>query len=189
MTKEELAEQFAEQKAEELTSILKDAYLKGYEHGRFDANRTLRVDGVTYVDLGLPSGTLWSKTALEVCNYGYGQRQFSYQEAIQLQLPTIEQWDEVRKYCRFDDRNIIGPSGERIGYGKAPAGYLIRSLGEGCEKGRNMFWLKGEVDEENNAPVMVYDLVDKEPNYEHIIGKDVHFIGYELPVFLVKNKE
>ena len=62
-------------------------------------------------------------------------------------------------------------------------------LGEGCEKGRNMFWLKGEADEENNAPVMVYDLVDKEPNYEHIIGKDVHFIGYKLPVFLVKNKE
>ena len=52
-----------------------------------------------------------------------------------------------------------------------------------------MFWLKGEADEENNAPVMVYDLVDKEPNYEHIIGKDVHFIGYKLPVFLVKNKE
>ena len=189
MTKEELAEKFAEQKAEELSSILKDAYLKGYEQGCLDSNKTLNIDGVKYVNLGLPTGTLWSTHALEGCNYGYYQRRFSYKEACQLQLPTIEQWDEVCKYCRFDDRNIIGPSGERIGYNRANSGYLIRNLGEGCEENRNMFWLKGDVDAKNNAPVMVYDLAGKAPDYEIIIGKDVHFIGYKLPVFLVKNKE
>lgn len=74
MTKEELAEKFAEQKAEELSSILKDAYLKGHEQGCLDSNKTLNIDGVKYVNLGLPSGTLWSTHALEGCNYGYYQR-------------------------------------------------------------------------------------------------------------------
>lgn len=189
MTKEELAEQFAEQKAEELSSILKDAYLKGYDQGRMDFNRTLKIDGVKYIDLGLPSGTLWSRTPLQYEHYGYHLSLFSYNEASNMQIPTLEQWDEVYKYCRFEGRLIIGPSGGRIGYGMAPAGYVINSLGEGCEKEMNKLWLKGDVDAENNAPVMVFDLAGKAPNYENIIGKDVHFIGYKLPVFLVKNKE
>lgn len=189
MTKEELAEKYAEQKVAELATILKEAYLKGYEQSYIDSNGSLSVDDVDYVDLGLPSGTLWAKEPLCILDYGYKQERLSYQEASKLPIPTAEQWEEVCRYCRFEGRYIIGLSGERIGYGWAPSGYLIRSLGEGCDDDTNMFWLKGEVDAENNAPVMVYDLVGKSPYYEARKGNGKHFIGYKLPVFLVKNKQ
>lgn len=192
MTKEELAEQFAEQKAEELTSMLKEAYLKGYEQGTLNANQTFSIDGFTVVDLGLPSGTMWTKEPLCILHYGYKQERLSYQEAAKLPIPTEEQWDEVCRYCRFENDKIIGPSGERIGYGWAPAGYRIYNLGEGCEEGQNMFWLKGEVDTENTAPTMLYDIKredEMEFIYSHIKGTSRHFTGFKLPVFLVKNKE
>ena len=192
MTKEELAEQFAEQKVAELENVIQEAYLKGYEQGCLDSNKTLKIDGITYVDLGLPSGTLWSKHALQNCCFGYYQRHFSFIEACQLQLPTIEQWDEVCRYCRFEQDKIIGPSGERIGYDWAPSGYLIRNLGEGCEENRNMFWLKGDVDAENTAPTMLYDIKredEMELIFSHVKGTSRHFTGFKLPVFLVKNKE
>ena len=189
MTKDEFAEQFAEQKVEELKAIVKESYLKGYEQGCLHAYQPPSIDDHVVVDLGLPSGTMWTKEPLCILDYGYKQKKMSYQEASKLSIPTEEQWDEVCKYCRFEGRYIIGLSGERIGYGWAPSGYLIRSLGEGCEANKNMFWLKGDIDDENNAPVMVYDLDGEAPNYKITKGKGVHFIGYKLPVFLVKNKE
>lgn len=192
MTKEELAEQFAKQKVDELTTVIKEAYLKGYEQGCLDSSGTVSIDHVDYVDLGLPSGTLWSKIPLDHLNYGYKQTRLSYIEATKLQIPTEEQWEEMCRFCRFENDKIIGPSGERIGYGWAPAGYRIYNLGEGCKEKRNMFWLKGEVDSDNTAPTMIYDLErtdEMEFKFQHIKGSSRLFTGYKLPVFLVKNKE
>lgn len=191
MTKEELAKQFAKQKVAELNNLIKEAYLKGYEHGQLDAGVPININGVEYVDLGLPSGTLWSKTSLYYCDYGYRQNRFSYYEAQNLPIPTKAQWDEVQKFCVFDKENIIGLSGGRIGYKRAPAGYFIRDLGEGCEEDKNMFWLKGDIDNENKASTMIYDLKLTKNNQITYTYKGVsrHFIGYKLPVFLVKNKE
>lgn len=192
MTKEELATQYAGQKAEDLATLVQEAYLKGYEQGCLDTSNTVTIDDVAYVDMGLPSGTLWSKTPLEYSNYGYKQRLLSYSEAIQLPIPSTEQWTEILDYCQFFNFNIIGPSGERISYGWAPSGYLIRNLGEGCDEMRNMFWLKGEVDSNNKAPTMIYDVKridDIEWRFRNYKGSSRHFIGYRLPVFLVRNKE
>ena len=110
MTKEELAEQFAEQKAEELSAIVKEAYLKGYEKGCLDSNQTFSMDGYSVVDLGLPSGTMWTKEPLCILNYGYKQERLSYHEASKLPIPTKEQWEEVCQYCRFENDKIIGPN-------------------------------------------------------------------------------
>ena len=192
MTKEEFAKQFAEQKKAELESIINEAYLKGYEQGCLDSNQTFLIDGFEAVDLGLPSGTMWLKEPLCVLDYGYKQQRLSYQEAAKLPIPTEEQWVEVCRYCRFEQDKIIGPSGERIGYGWAPAGYRIYNLGEGCEEGKNMFWLKGNVDSENTAPTMLYDVKREDKSewvFSHVKGSSRHFIGYKLPIFLVKIKE
>lgn len=192
MTKEELAAQFAEQKNVELSELIKEAYLKGYEQGCLDSTGIFSVDGVKYVDLGLPSGTLWSKTPIEYCNYGYKQRLLSYHEALKLEIPTVEQWEEVCQFCRFEQEKIIGPSGNRIGYSWAPARYRIYNLGEGCEENRQMFWLKGDIDSENNAPTFIYDIKqedDTEWIFSNVKGSSRHFIGYKLPVFLVKKRE
>ena len=192
MTKEELASLFAEQKNVELTGFIKEAYLKGYEQGRLDSTDTFCIDGLEYADLGLPSGTLWSKEPLCHLDYGYKQTRLSYKEALNLQIPTIEQWEEVCRFCRFEQEKIIGPSGERIGYGWAPAGYRIYNLGEGCEENKQMFWLKGDVDSEGNAPTFIYD-IKREDEYEWVFsnvkGSSRHFTGYKLPVFLVTKKE
>ena len=61
MTKEELAQQYAEEKAAEMAELLKAAYLKGYEQGELKVACSISIEGVEYFDLGLPSGTLWSK--------------------------------------------------------------------------------------------------------------------------------
>ena len=191
MERDELAKQFAKQKAVELGKMIKEAYLKGYEQGQLDAGVPIIIDGVQYVDMGLPSGTLWSKTYLYYCDYGYRQKRLSFQEAQNLPLPTQEQWNEIQKFCVFDKENIIGLSGGRIGYTRAPAGYYIRDLGEGCEENHNMFWLKGDIDNDHKAPTMIYDLkiVKNNQIVYTFKGSSRHFIGYKLPVFLVKNKE
>ena len=187
MTKEEFAAQYSEQKTEEIKNLIKEAYLKGYEQGCLESTHSINYYGVEYVDLGLPSGTLWSKTSLQYESYGYKQKLFSYEETKNLQIPTVEQWEELCKYCHFFGHSIIGPNGQRIGYNKAPAGYWIKTLGEGCEKNQNMFWLRGEINEENNAPAMLYDVIEKRDNDIICKGASMHFIGFRLPVFLVKD--
>lgn len=188
MEKEEFAQHFAENAAAKVEELLKEAYIKGYEQGLVDAGTPLNIDGVTYVDMGLPSGTMWSKYSLEYCDYGYKQRKLSYLEAIKLPIPTVEQWQELCQYCRFEKQLIIGLSGGRIGYDYAPAGYRIHSLGEGCKENRNMFWLKSDVDSDNHASAMIYDFETDDEECHIFKGTSKHFIGYKLPVFLVREK-
>lgn len=67
-----------------------------------------------YFDLGLPSGTLW-KSSDESFFY-------SYDEAIGQfgsQLPTANQWRELRSYCEWTKWNyggykVTGPNGKYI---------------------------------------------------------------------------
>lgn len=199
MTKEELAELFAEQKKEELTTLIKEAYLKGYEQGQLGVSVPIFIDGVEYVDLGMPSGTLWSKEPLTK-NGSY--LQVSYSEAMTLPIPTREQWEELNKTCAFKNNKIVAPlpTCQRIGFE-----YWRKGLqGEECDYFTGYkFWLKGEIDSLKHAPVMVYCVKDKEKHgieYRELskyfrndryllIGSDKHFTGYKLPVFLVKNKE
>ena len=178
-------------------NVIKEAFAKVYADGYHDGYKDreneipvdLRKEHTMFVDLGLPSGTLWS------ADYEKSEDDIlfvPYIRAQEFDIPTEEQWDEVCRYCRFENDKIIGPSGERIGYGWAPAGYQIYNLGEGCEEGKNMFWLKGEVDTENTAPTMLYDIKREDKTefvFSHVKGTSRHFTGFKLPIFLVKNKE
>ena len=66
-----------------------------------------------YVNLGLPSGTLWKEK---------NENEFySYEEAIQKfknQLPTKAQWEELRKHCQWkwmgNGYRVTGPNGNSI---------------------------------------------------------------------------
>lgn len=67
-----------------------------------------------YIDLGLPSGTKWKKEN-EQSEY------WTYNKAVQMygkQLPTQEQWEELKTKCRWNwDGNgytIEGPNGNSI---------------------------------------------------------------------------
>lgn len=174
MTKEEFAQQYAEEKAAEMADLLKDAYLKGYEQGELKVACSISIEGVKYYDLGLPSGTLWSKPLEGFRSY----RKFSHLQAMKYDgLPTEAQWEELKEICRINSFYLIGRTGERIS---------ILSwddyLGEQVPKDENRFWLKSEMDENGeakagrfccNGPLSVVN----------------YFAGYRLPVLLTKKRE
>ena len=72
-------------------------------------------DGVSYVDLGLPSGTLW-KSANEDGLYDY----YSAVETFGSKLPTREQLEELKTHClwKWDEHRkgcvVVGEMGKSI---------------------------------------------------------------------------
>ena len=72
-----------------------------------------------YVDLGLASGTKW-KTQNEQNTYDY-YNLFDYETAISEfgnNLPTKEQWEELKAYCHWEwtgsGYKVTGPNGKSI---------------------------------------------------------------------------
>ena len=72
-----------------------------------------KIEGNEYVDLGLPSGTLWKSANEE----GY----YTFDEAVEKfssRLPSKEQWVELKKECKWEWKgngyDIIGPNGNTI---------------------------------------------------------------------------
>ena len=69
--------------------------------------------GETYVDLGLPSGTLW-KAQNEDGLMGYDVAKKKYGRS----LPSLKQWEELNKNCVWewtgDGYNVTGPNGKCI---------------------------------------------------------------------------
>lgn len=171
MTKEEFAQQYAEEKAAEMAKLLKAAYLKGYEQSQLKVASCISIKGVEYYDLGLPSGTLWSKP-LEGSSY---YMKLSHFQAMKFDgLPTEAQWEELKEICRINSGCIIGRSGERI--------YLsLSDIGEQVPKEENRFWLKSEMDENGEAKAGRF--------CKDELTVVTHFAGYQLPVMLTKKRE
>lgn len=176
MTKEELAQQYAEEKAAEMAELLKAAYLKGYEQGELKVACSISIEGVEYYDLGLPSGTLWSKP-LGSNSY----RLFLHNDASRFDgLPTEAQWKELKEGCRIHYSNIIGRYGMGIYIGTSNNAFG-HCRGENVPEGYNYFWLKSEMDEKGDAKAGSFNA-----NGLSIVS---HFAGYELPVMLTKKRE
>lgn len=101
MNIEERAAEYAAERANKaFADALAEAYKDGYRDGYNDhkANPMVELvsdyDEVEYVDLGLPSGTLWSKDYLRKD----GKIVYlPFCEARKLSLPTEEQWKELVK--------------------------------------------------------------------------------------------
>ena len=180
----------------EFLDIISNAYIEGYRQGLDESNRN-RIDGVTYCDLGLPSGTLWSMSPVHL------KHQFSYvtydlqnyDKVATLNLPSIEDFIELQKHCKITvhswnvakDVVIIGPNGNRITIGTMdyknnpsnPCSITCHRLGEDVAEFSNMFWIKSDVYEHNAIVGLV--------NYnEKMISKSSYFTGFRLPYFLVK---
>ncbi len=181
MTKEELAQQYAEEKAAEMAELLKAAYLKGYEQGELKVACSISIEGVEYYDLGLPSGTLWSKP-LPYASNNSEYKKFSHNDASRFDgLPTEAQWEELMK-CRIYDDYIIGYSGMRIPISTIrEGGFGIDDRGENVPKGNNLFWLKSEMDEKGEAKAGRFNA-----DGLSIVS---HFAGYKLPIMLTKKRE
>ena len=71
------------------------------------------VAGESYVDLGLPSGTLWKAENEEgLMDFNTAKKKFKKR------MPAISQWEELLKYCKWswtgNGYEVIGPNGAMI---------------------------------------------------------------------------
>ena len=113
LRKATLAHQAAEQQAKEEAERMA---LEIQRKAREEALKKGEIQRKDYVDLGLPSGTLWKKT-----NEGGGYARYSYGEAMSKfgnQLPTEAQIQELKDYCVWSlnggEYMVIGPNGKSI---------------------------------------------------------------------------
>ena len=194
---------YAEKNASE---ILVNAVAKAYEDGYRDGYRAREselpvniLDGTTeYVDLGLPSGTLWSK------NYereGDDLKCLPYDTAITYNIPTRDQWNELYENCDWDFLYIpfgnisklkevicIGPNGKSIHFPvfgiKKPS---MREKERHC-----MFWINELNCVNNNHGRKCVDMrkTDFIDDKKGIFKAEVNevFSGHMLPLRLVRHR-
>ncbi len=192
---EQLAKIYLEENSDEFTALITKAYIDGYKHGLKKA-REVYIDGITYYDLGLPSGTLWSNPVRVKHQYTYVTYDLiSYYDASDLQLPSVKDVDELIQNCMVTtnpgnvakDVVITGPNGVTISIGTQdyknnpsnPNSILCRRQGEEVAELTNMFWLKSDP-KEHQTIVGLVDYKNKS------LSMSTHFTGYKLPYLLVK---
>lgn len=177
-----------------IKSIVTTAYLDGYQKG-LSRSKELTVNGVSFYDLGLPSGTLWSQPATIHNIYSYVTYDLkSYSDVADCGLPTIDDLNElIANSIILLDNNIaskdviiVGSNGGSLSIGTED--YLNRSdnpisvkclrRGEKVAPGVNKFWLLSDV-ENNMAQVGMVDFNNC------TISKSSNFTGLRLPYLLV----
>ena len=179
---------------ENVINVLKEAFAKvyadGYRDGYKDCKGEISVNlcdsEVEYVDLGLQSGTLWSnKFEMIDGKISY----FTYGEASAYNLPTEEQVKELLETCKWKFTYInsqsrkydcIGPNGNSISF--LSYGYKEVNSKIACHE-TIRFWAKDTCNDLDKSSVYMY--------YDKCQIKEINkmFMGYRLPVRLVKSKQ
>ena len=175
----EKANSYAE---ENVNTVLKEAFAKvyadGYRDGYKDREEEIPVDlrdnRTEYVDLGLPSGTLWAKGfEKDDDNSMY----FPYIQTKRYNIPTKKQWEELVTDCKWGVFNGVvrctGKNGAWIDFGKT--GGLSPSYNDGH---KSYLWLSGDSIDAQNELACIYDADRK------VIEKA--FMGYKYPIRQVK---
>ena len=190
---EELREKAISYVEENLTNVLKEAFAKvyadGYRNGYMDCEKEMHVDlhnkMTEFVDLGLPSGTLWS--------FDYEREDDTilyvpYEMAETFNIPTREQWEELKKYARWDfqvddEHNMlitircVGPNGNALLFNlTGKMRFANKYLSEIA-----FFWIK-----DNSLPYMTVRMWFY--NHEGQESIDEECPEMKIPMRLVKNK-
>lgn len=113
------AKKYAEGKvADALSQVVADAYLAGYNAGYQDGIGKVAKDSVSeeteFVDLGLPSGTLW---ASDYVKDGDEILFLPYPEALKYDIPSEEQVNELGEYCKIISMNDSAADKYIYGFG------------------------------------------------------------------------
>ncbi len=184
----ELKEKASSYVEENVINVLKEAFAKVYADGYRDGYKDrkeeiivdLRSDKTDFIDLGLPSGTLWSSSYER---FGKERLYLPYDKAKEMNIPTENQWMELRKECRWSiDSNklyCIGPNGNSIQFERT--GYIS------VEKKKEIavwsfFWIKNEEENGNECYSAKMSW-----NTAYDIKSQSTFRGYSLPIRLVRN--
>lgn len=179
-------------------NVLKEAFAKVYADGYCDGYKDrdkeipvdLRTNQTKYIDLGLPSGTLWSteyeREGEEILYLPYGKAEL-------FSIPTKEQWEELVNpdICKWE----YDKSGEFTeAYCIGPNGMVLKFLLTGLihtsnpkEMDSAYFWIKDMKDgnAKNAIRIFNYYIQRRWSTTKCII--DI-FSGYKLPIRLVKTK-
>ena len=175
---------------ENVINVLKEAFAKvyadGYHDGYKDREEMIPVDlrdsKTEFVDLGLPSGTLWAKDfEMEDNKLVYAP----YIETQRIDIPTKVQCAELLVLCKFKltggSVHCIGPNGKSIVFsftGFKEIGNEEKSTAYSV----SYFWIKDEDhDSKHNAAFFYLG-----QGTQVLTKTGEIFSGYKLPIRLVK---
>ena len=176
---QERAENYAAEKMNELMAkAIAKAYADGYRDGYKECAEDYDIDlyeDVEFVDLGLPSGLLWS-SKYRIDEEGT-PLYLTYEEAAALDIPTEEQFSELIKCCEW--KHLMGYV-NRGGYDyRQPVGKFCNYVPHGIR-----FWIRDDEDRSEKKSVYIEDqLSDIKPIWT--IEK-VDATTALIPVMLVK---
>lgn len=194
MEKDKVQEYVEGKVTDALNKVVADAYLAGYNAGYQDGYNKVVKDSVSvgseFVDLGLPSGTLWSSDYVkdDKANAIYVTQEGS----ADYEIPTYEQFKELMDECKWDQKTekkwtewgnyyyhdwaiCLGPNGNKITFEKTGLYEATDSLTRTSEI---FFWLNDKEYFHNNCASITFDSLN--------IGSENMFSGYKLSIRLVK---
>lgn len=170
----ELREKANSYTEENVINVLKEAFAKVYADGYRDGYKdcqeeipvNLRLKQTEFVDLGLPSGTLWSTDyEREADKILY----VPYEMAVNHDIPNKEQWEELKKYGRWDFQvdhehnsliaiKCVGPNGNSLVFQKTGQVEFANSFLEDMA----FFWIKDDSRPYTTVRMWYYDHEGKE---------------------------
>ena len=190
----EQADKYAEGKANEaITKAIADAYIEGYKAGYKDREEEipmeLRDNKTEYIDLGLPSRTLWS-TDYEKLDREY--LYLPYEKAEYLKIPTKEQWEELKTSCKWEYNidncydfircRCVGPNGQILKFERTG-----RIITEGkVDHWEAFFWIEDDSDLNEKNSIHMFNYLKRSAKEFGKCELSKNFSGYKLPVRLVR---
>ena len=201
---EDLREKANNYAEENVINVLKEAFAKvyadGFREGYKARDEEIPVafhDGQTeFVDLGLPSGTLWSSDYERINgNLTY----HIYEDVETLSIPSVEQCQELLDFCSWVSDisygltptikkiTCVGPNGNKINF--SLTGYI--KIEDVFRQPTDMaFWTKYEGQNFSNKKAVIISNRDEHNSRCRILKREIRdtFMGYKLPVRLVKTK-
>ena len=188
----EQADKYAEGKANDaITKAIAEAFIEGYKAGYKDREEEipleLRDNKTEYVDLGLPSGTLWSTDYEKSdgnCLY------LPYEKAAYMKLPTKEQWEELKTLCKWEyviDNfyiyfrcRCVAPNGKVLTFertGRRRTAGVVNAQ-------ETFFWIEDDTNLNEKNTIHMFNSKNDSKCGACELSKT--FSGYHLPVRLVR---
>lgn len=166
-----------------LREIVEKAYADGYAEGCEDSKSSVDVelDDDDWVDLGLPSGTLW---AADYVKDDEGDIIYlPYDQAVQYELPTEEQLEELHQECEISfsggrEVSVLGPNGKTLNI--STRGYY--GVKDHEDYGNAYFWVQS--DRQGNNQSCARSVANR---YSSLLSTTL-FKGYWLPIRVVRKK-
>ena len=195
MEKDKVQEYVEGKVTDALNKVVADAYLAGYNAGYQDGYNKVVKDSVSegseFVDLGLPSGTLWSSDYVKKDDNDM-TIYVAQENGADYEIPTYEQFKELMDECKWEQKSeknwtesgfyywhewaiCLGPNGNKITFEKTGIYETTDSLTRTSEI---FFWLNNKEYFYNKCANITLNSLN--------IGSENMFSGYKLPIRLVK---